>query len=82
MKEKGLRRTHFQGFNVPTKFEMEDYSLIPPMDDFRRTLFWAPTVKTDANGHAQVEFFNNSTCNKIYISAEGLRAKGGFAVSE
>ena len=81
-KEKGIRRTHFQGFNVPTKFEMDDYSVMPPMEDFRRTLFWEPNVKTDASGGATVEFFNNSSCKQIYFSVEGFTPQGKFLVSE
>lgn len=81
-KEKGIRRTHFQGFNVPTKFEMDDYSVMPPMEDFRRTLFWEPNVKTDASGGATVEFFNNSSCKQIYFSVEGFTPQGQFLVSE
>ena len=36
-KTKGLRKTHFNGYNLPTKFEMEDYSILPPTEDFGRT---------------------------------------------
>lgn len=75
-KQKGLRRTHFQGFNVPTEFYMEDYSLVPPMEDFRRTLYWAPDVMTDASGKAHLEFFNNSSCKSMIISAEGIATDG------
>ena len=35
---KGLRRTYFQGFNQASTFKTEDYSVIPPMADFRRTI--------------------------------------------
>ena len=28
---KGLRRTYFQGYNEPQTFQMEDYSVLPPM---------------------------------------------------
>ena len=79
---KGLRRTHFQGFNVPTEFQMEDYSILPPMEDFRRTLFWAPRVQVGADGKAQVEFFNNSSCTQMYISAEGITPQGNFIINE
>ena len=79
---KGLRKTHFQGFNVPTTFETEDYSQYIIDDDFRRTIFWQPDVKTDATGRATVEFFNNSTAKQMYISAEGMGANGKFLVSE
>lgn len=75
-KQKGLRRTHFQGFNVPTEFYMEDYSIVPPMEDFRRTLYWAPDVVTDDRGNAHVEFYNNSSCKSMVISAEGIAADG------
>ena len=80
--QKGLRRTYFQGFNKPSSFQMEDYSIIPPMADFRRTIYWNPNVKTDASGKAKVEFFNNSTCQEMYISAEGITPDGKVLVNE
>ena len=80
--QKGLRRTYFQGFNKPSTFQMEDYSVIPPMADFRRTIYWNPNVKTDAQGKAKVEFFNNSTCEEMYISVEGMTEDGKVLVNE
>ena len=80
--QKGLRRTYFQGFNKPSTFQMEDYSILPPMADFRRTIYWNPNVKTDASGKAKVEFFNNSTCQEMYISAEGITPDGKVLVNE
>ena len=80
--QKGLRRTYFQGFNKPSTFQMEDYSVSPPMADFRRTIYWNPDVKTDAQGKAKVEFYNNSTCQEIYISAEGMTEDGKVLVNE
>ena len=77
----GLRRTHFQGFNVPETFEMEDYSIMPPMEDFRRTLYWNPNVKTDKDGKATIEFYNNSSCTQMFISAEGITKDGKFIIS-
>ena len=81
-KHDGQRRTFFQAFDKPDTFEMDDYSKIPPMEDFRRTLFWAPDVKTDAQGHATVEFWNNSSARQLYISAEGMTAEGKFLTNE
>lgn len=81
-KQKGLRRTHFEGFNIPTTFEMEDYSVLPPSEDFRRTLYWAPNLKTDSKGAVTVEFYNNSSCNAMYISAEGMTDDGKILVNE
>lgn len=79
---KGLRRTYFQGFNVPTTFKMEDYSVLPPVEDFRRTIYWNPDIRTDKDGKATVEFYNNSTCTQMYISAEGMTREGQFVANE
>ncbi|MCM1311672.1 MAG: hypothetical protein NC206_04510 [Bacteroides sp.] len=81
-KQKGLRRTHFQGYNVPSTFEMEDYSILPAMDDFRRTLYWEPDVKIDSQGKAIIEFYNNSGCKEMYISTEGFTPSGRFVVND
>lgn len=75
---KGIRRTYFQGFNTPSTFQMEDYSVLPPMADFRRTIYWNPNVKTDATGKANVEFYNNSVCNEMFINVEGMSEDGKF----
>ena len=78
-RNKGIRRTHYQGYNIPSKFEMEDYSVVPPVsDDFRRTLYWSPDVRTDRDGNATIEFWNNSTCRDMYISVEGMTKDGRF----
>lgn len=82
IKTKGLRRTHYQGFNVPKVFEMEDYSVIAPMEDFRRTLYWTPSVTTDAEGKAHVEFYNNSSCQEMYLSVEGISRDGHILVNQ
>ncbi len=79
---KGLRRTYFEGFNIPSTFKTEDYSVIPPMADFRRTIWWQPDIKTDEQGKAKVEFFNNSTCEEMYISVEGMTEDGKVLVNE
>ena len=40
------------------------------------------SVKTDAQGKAKVEFFNNSTCEEMYISVEGMTEDGKVLVNE
>ncbi|MCR5043362.1 MAG: hypothetical protein K6A93_04390 [Bacteroidaceae bacterium] len=79
---KGLRHTYFQGFNQASTFKTEDYSVIPPMADFRRTIWWQPDITTDAEGKAKVEFFNNSTCEEMYISVEGMTQDGKILINE
>ena len=61
---------------------MDDYSILPPMEDFRRTIYWDANVKTDANGKATVEFYNNYTAKNIFVSAEGVNSDGKFLVNE
>jgi hypothetical protein len=79
---KGLRRTHFQGFDEPAVYEMPDYSVLPPAQDYRRTLYWNPNVTTDKGGRAKVEFYNNSSCRQIVASAEGITPDGKALVGE
>lgn len=80
--KKGTRTTIFKGYNTTKTFEMEDYSIYPPMEDFRRTVFWAPNVVTDNNGNARLEFWNNSSVHSMYISAEGVAPNGNILVNE
>ena len=61
---------------------MEDYSIVPPMADYRRTIYWEPNVRVDAKGNATVEFFNNSTCREMYVSAEGMSDDGKILVGD
>ena len=77
-KVKGIRYTSYQGFEPVEVFQTEDYEQMPPMNDFRRTLYWNPNLWTDENGKAHVEFWNNSTCTDMIISAEGITDDGKF----
>lgn len=77
-KDKFTRYTHYQGYYPPSQFKTEDYSDIPPMPDYRRTLFWEPNLWTDENGKAHVEFWNNSSCTDMIFSAEGITRDGHF----
>lgn len=76
VKAKGQRRTYFKGFNRPSTFRMTNYDILPPARDYRRTLYWNPTVQTDENGKATVDFWNNSRCEHVYLSIEGVAADG------
>ena len=73
---KGIRRTYYLGYNEAKPYEMPDYSILPLTQDFRRTLYWNPDVQLDERGEATVEFYNNSTCRRISVSAEGVTANG------
>ena len=79
-KVKGIRYTSYQGFDPVEIFQTEDYNEMPPMDDFRRTLYWNPNIWTDKDGKAHVEFWNNSICTDMIISAEGVTDEGKFVM--
>lgn len=78
---KYLRNTRpitFQGYSFLSDFYHPDYSKGVPAEtkDYRRTLYWNPVVQTDSAGMASVSFYNNATCQKIDISAEGITKDG------
>ena len=78
------REYNFQGFNKPIEFYNPDYSKarLPEVKDYRRTLYWNPNVTTDNFGQATIEFYNNSTCTSVDVSAEGVTRYGEFLVGE
>jgi hypothetical protein len=78
------REYDFQGFNRPVEYYNPDYSKakLPEIKDYRRTLYWNPNVTTDNFGQTSIEFYNNSVCNIIDVSAEGITRYGQFLVNE
>ncbi len=80
----GLRHTKFKMYDRPVEFYHPDYSLQTPPDsvDVRRTLYWNPNVKTDKAGKASIHFYNNSKCENIHISAEGISKEGKIILLE
>ncbi len=82
LEHEGQRKTNFSAYDTPETFKAPDYSILPKETDHRRTLYWNPNVKTDKNGNAKVEFYNNSSCKQVVISAEGITAEGRAMVLE
>lgn len=77
-------RTVFYGYAEPDDFYSPDYSVepLPQEGDHRRTLYWNPAVSTNADGVATVEFYNNTSCRQIHLSAEGMTAEGATLSAE
>ncbi len=44
--------------------------------DYRRTLYWNPNLKLDAEGRARVTLYNNSRTTQIQVEAAGQAADG------
>ncbi|WP_443689180.1 hypothetical protein [Paraprevotella xylaniphila] len=72
------RATIIKGFSRPKELHQPKYNCsLKELDaDFRRTLYWNPSVKTDAQGFARITFYNNNNCRSLHISAEGIGADG------
>lgn len=76
---KGVDKRVIQGFERPRDYSTTIYNAynIPESPDLRRTLYWNPTLKTDANGHATVQFSNNARPHaRLTISLRGLAPDG------
>jgi len=77
---KGVRKTWMDGYSKVKEFYSPNYSTLPPEADYRRTLYWNPSVKTDKEGKALIQFYNNSTCKSFSISAETITPQGVMGV--
>lgn len=44
--------------------------------DYRATLYWNPSITTDENGRAQVEFFNSDSAKQIQVEVQSLSPDG------
>lgn len=77
---KGVRKTWLEGYSQVKEFYSPDYSVIPQDPDYRRTLYWNPSVTPDKEGKAKIRFYNNSRCKKFKISAETLTPEGIIGV--
>lgn len=77
--KRGVERRRISGFAEARKFFSPDYrgNDLPSPADVRRTLYWNPSVTTDAAGRASAVFFNNSRPGtRLRISAEGVTPQG------
>lgn len=74
----GIRMTSLQGFSLPRVFYSPNYKeyQLPKEEDFRRTLYWNPNVKTNPQGKGEVSFHNNGSCKRIIVSAETITPEG------
>jgi hypothetical protein len=51
-------------------------------NDFRSTVYWNPTVRTNAKGIAELEFYNSDDLSQFRITVEGFGREGGIGRSE
>lgn len=74
----GKRVTTLEGYTRSHTFYAPEYpdGAITGDVDYRRTLYWNPNVVTDENGHAEIEFYNNSYSTRFNVSGAGITASG------
>lgn len=72
------RRYVLSGYSAPEEFYQPNYSTkpLPEVKDYRRTLYWNPDLQLDANGTAQIQFYNNGKQTQFAVSAEGMTSEG------
>ena len=71
----GTRRTVLQGYTPVMEYYSPSYpdrELYAEREDQRRTLYWNPSVKTDENGRAVINCYNNQYSTPLVIEAETL----------
>lgn len=79
--KRGIRKTWVDGYSEPAEFYSPDYSKTERTDfDYRRTLYWNPSLKPDADGKVSVEFYNSSNCKSLKFSAESISSDGTIGV--
>jgi hypothetical protein len=77
---KGVRKTWLEGYSAASEFYSPNYSELPSVPDYRRTLYWNPMVATDEEGKAIIQFYNNSRCTNFSISAETVTPMGMIGI--
>ena len=79
--KKGVTFRKVWGYEPIKKFFAPNYNVLdlPKDPDFRRTIYWNPTISTSDEGVAQVMFFNNAN-HKMSpkISIQGMTSDGQF----
>jgi alpha-2-macroglobulin-like protein len=51
-------------------------------NDFRSTIYWNPTVRTNAKGIAELEFYNSDDLSQFRVTIEGFANNGGIGRAE
>ena len=81
LEKRGINKRRVTGYSQPKRFFSPSYHGLdtPTDEDVRRTLYWNPNVKSDAQGKASAVFFSNSREKQyLRISVRGVTADGRF----
>jgi hypothetical protein len=76
----GVQSIRLPAFNCPRQFYAPRYGSGAPAltrpDTRRSTLYWNPTVRTDASGHAELTFYTSDALGTFQFTAEGIATSG------
>lgn len=78
----GMLHTKFQGYHSPREFYAPRYDTkrrqryIP---DERATIFWAPMIRTNAEGEAMIDFYTPDQSGYVSIDLQGISLTGTTA---
>ena len=75
---KNLRQTFFDGYSPAVEFYSPGYGELPSNEDFRRTLYWNPYIRTNKEGYVDLRICNTGTCRQLIISAEAITPDGNI----
>ena len=76
---KGVTKRTLHGYTEPDEFKGPDYRRLHQEDDndFRRTLYWNPSLKTNAEGKATAIFFANARWRqRLHVTVRGITPDG------
>ena len=69
------------GLDAPREFYSPQYEgplRKSPVYDGRVTLFWNPSIQTDANGQAKVEFYTSDRQTTLDVIINGIEVESGY----
>ena len=75
----GTLNTKVVGFYTPKQFYAPRYDVDVPENtrpDYRATLAWLPSIRTDADGKVKVSFYNSDASTTVRVRVEGITAGG------
>jgi protocatechuate 3,4-dioxygenase beta subunit len=79
IKDLEYAREFKNGFYVAREFYIPKYKTKiqgEARNDFRPTIFWKPSIETDASGIANVEFYNSDDLTTFKVTIEGITTNG------
>jgi hypothetical protein len=72
----GFLITEIPGYYQARTFYEPSPNAKPSIADYRSTIYWAPDIKTDANGKATASFYNAVPSTQVRVIAEGISGNG------